>query len=84
MEENKQNLIQLKTITTIWVNFMSQNWSVAILFLFSCISNQTWEEKLVIQDIDLKLAHDQEIDIRLSSLGIIDITSLSNSSVLDN
>lgn len=66
---------------------MSKNWSVVILhllFLFSCTSNQTMEKTLIIHDIDLKLAHEQEIDIKLSGLGVIDVTALSNKNVLDN
>lgn len=84
MKENKVNFIWLKNMNAIWINLMSKKWLVVILFLFSCLSNKTKEEKLVIHGIDLKLAHEQEIDFKLSDLGIIDISALSNNNVIDN
>lgn len=57
---------------------------LALLLLASCTSNRNKEKKLIIHDIDLKLSHEQEIDTKLSTLGIIDMTALSNKKILDN
>jgi thiol-disulfide isomerase/thioredoxin len=83
---SKEKMILPKNINKIGVDCICRISFMVILHLvfFSCTSNQTAEKTLFVDDIDLKLAHEQEIDIKLASLGIIDITDLTSKEVLDN
>jgi hypothetical protein len=79
-------MILPKNINKIGVDCICRISFVVILHLvfFSCTSNQTAEKTLFVDDIDLKLAHEQRIDMKLASLGIIDITDLTSKNALDN
>ncbi len=42
------------------------------------------EKNFTMQEIELKLRHENEIDMKLSNIGVIDITALSNNNILAN
>lgn len=71
-----------KEIRDNMIKVISNQFLFAIIFcLFSCTSG-TKETELIVTDLELKLKHENLIDLKLSQLGIIDITALTNENTI--